>query len=80
MLSPDADCKTIIYLKGINSQEMNSILQFMYVGEASFPQRRTVEFIRVATDLELKGLCNKEEQNSLKMIEKKFNHEHLKHS
>ena len=64
MLSPPVDGKTIIYLQGINSQEMNSILQFMYIGEASFPQSRTVEFIRVATKLELKGLCNNKVEKS----------------
>merc|ERR1719418_306428 len=35
---------------------MKSILQFIYTGEATFSQNRTNEFIRVATDLEIKAL------------------------
>ena len=48
--------KPIIYLKGEKHEEMKSILQFIYTGEATFSQNRTNEFIRVATDLEIKAL------------------------
>ena len=50
------DYKPIIYLKGVKHEEMKSILQFIYTGEATFSQNRTNEFIRVATDLEIKAL------------------------
>ena len=35
---------------------MESILQFMYLGEASFYAERTNEFLRVAKDLDLKEI------------------------
>ena len=45
-----------IYLKGILSQEMKSILQFMYLGQATFYQDRMNEFLEVAKTLEIKEI------------------------
>ena len=58
------DIKPIIYLKGINHHEMESILQFMYLGEARFSQERTSEFLRVAMELELKSISQIDKNNS----------------
>merc|ERR1712026_556487 len=44
----------LIYLRGIQSYEMESILQFMCLGEGKFHQERMGEFIKVAKDLEVK--------------------------
>ena len=60
------DIKPIIYLKGINHHEMESILQFMYLGEARFSQERTSEFLRVAMELELKSISQIDKNNSQK--------------
>ena len=57
ILSNTGEGKPIIYLPTIGSQEMKSILQYVYKGETSFLQERTQEFIRAATDLEIKGMC-----------------------
>ena len=46
----------LIYLRGIHSQEMKAVLQFMYTGEATVLQHRIEEFIRVANDLEVKEI------------------------
>ena len=43
----------IIYLRGIQQSEMESILQFMYLGEASFLQDRMNEFLSVANNLQI---------------------------
>ena len=48
----------IIYLKGIQSFEIESILQFIYLGEATFYQERVNEFINVARSLDIKGISN----------------------
>ena len=45
-----------IYLRGIQHQEMQSLIQFMYLGEATFYQDRMNEFLRVGKDLEVKEL------------------------
>ena len=46
----------LIYLRGIQSYEMESILQFMYLGEARFYNERIREFIKVAKDLEVQEI------------------------
>ena len=46
----------IIYLRGIQSFEIESILQFIYLGEATFYQERMNEFINVAKSLEIKEI------------------------
>ena len=51
---------SIIYLKGINLSEMEAILQFMYLGEATFLKEKMNLFLDVARTLEIKEL-NKEE-------------------
>ena len=48
----------LIYLRGIQSYEMESILQFMYLGEGRFFYERMVEFIKVAKDLEVTEISN----------------------
>merc|ERR1712026_319542 len=46
----------LIYLSGIQSYELESILQFMYIGEARCYQERMGEFVKVAKDLEVKEI------------------------
>ena len=47
---------SVIYLRGIQHQEMESILEFMYLGVATFYQERMNEFINVAKTLEIKEI------------------------
>ena len=47
-----------MYLRGIQYSEMESIMQFIYLGEATFYEERMDEFIAVAKSLEIKELCN----------------------
>ena len=45
---------SVIYLGGIQYQEMKSILEFMYLGLATFDRNRIDEFMKVAKNLEIK--------------------------
>ena len=45
-----------IFLRGIQSQEIDSILQFLYLGQATFSQERMNEFLNVAKSLEIKEI------------------------
>merc|ERR1712098_126488 len=45
-----------IFLKGIQPQEMKSILQFMYLGQATFYQDRMNKFLNAAKSLEIKEI------------------------
>ena len=48
---------SVVYLRGVQQCELESILQFMYLGETSVYQERVDEFINVAKSLEIKELC-----------------------
>jgi len=51
---------SVIYLRGIQHQEIESILEFMYLGVATFYQERKNEFLNVAKNLEIKEISNKD--------------------
>ena len=51
---------TIIFLKGINHLELESILQFVYLGETKIYQNRMEAFMNVAKDLQIKEIHNNE--------------------
>jgi len=47
---------TSIYLRGIHHEEIESILQFIYLGEATFYHERMNEFLNVAKSLDIKEI------------------------
>ena len=47
---------SVIYLRGVLAQEMKSILQFMYLGQATLYHDRMNEFLNVAKSLEIKEI------------------------
>ena len=49
---------SIINLRDIQFSEMESIMQFIYLGEATFYGERMDEFLAVAKSLKIKALCN----------------------
>ena len=46
----------LIYLRGIHSFEMESILQSLYLGEGKFYYERIGELMKVAKDLQVKDI------------------------
>merc|ERR1712189_133900 len=56
IISDSIMSNSIIYLRGIQSHEIESILQFMYLGEATFYQERMNEFLDVAKSLQVKEI------------------------
>ena len=46
----------VIFLMGIQHSEMESIMQFIYLGEARFNEERMSEFLTVSKNLEIKEL------------------------
>ena len=47
----------VVYLRGIQHQELEAIMQFIYLGQATFSSERMEEFLQVAKSLEVKELC-----------------------
>ena len=48
----------VIYLRGIPYEDMKTILQFIYVGEAQHPVDKMDEFLASAKSLKIKELCS----------------------
>ena len=63
----------IMYLRGIQYSEILSILEFIYLGEATFYEERMDEFIAVAKSLEIKELCNVTTETNDKLKDEKSN-------
>ena len=51
----------LVYLSGMKSQILVSVVDFIYYGEASIHQEDMEDFLAVADELALKGLANKKE-------------------
>ena len=64
MLKKDKNSSPIVYLRGIQHSEMESIIQFIYLGEATFYEERMDEILAVAKSLEIKELCNAEPESN----------------
>ena len=54
---------TVIYLRGIQHSEIESIMQLLYLGEARFHKDRISEFFQVSKDLEIKNVSTGIEMN-----------------
>ena len=65
ILKLEQSSKPIVYLRGIDFSELESIMQFIYLGEATFFEERINEFLAVAKSLEIKELCNAETETNI---------------
>ena len=52
----------LIYMRGIKSEDMSAILDFLYYGEANIFQENLDPFLALAEELKLKGLMGREER------------------
>ena len=65
-LKKDKNSSPIMYLRGVQFSELESILQFIYLGEATFYKERMDEFLAVAKLLEIKELSEAETETNNK--------------
>ena len=63
ILSSNRNSSPIIYLRGIQYSELESIIQFIYLGEATLYEERMDEFLDVAKSLEIKEIFNAETES-----------------
>ena len=63
-LDSGVNTNPIIYLRGIQHAEMESIMQFIYFGETRFYKERMSEILMVAKNLEIKELSTVAEMNN----------------
>ena len=59
-----------IYMRGIKHVEMESLLEFMYLGEARILSDRVNDFLTVAKDLEIEELCQRIKGQDLTDVKK----------
>jgi len=61
----------LLYLKGVKYKELQSVLNFMYMGEVNVAQEELNSFLAVAEDLRVKGLTqNNSESGDKAKVEK----------
>jgi len=53
-----------IYLRGVNYNDLTSILDFIYNGEVNVAQEELNSFLAVAEELQIKGLTNRDSNSS----------------
>ena len=63
LLMMNQDAKPILYLKGIKSEDLQAILEFIYLGEASIHSGRLENFMSSAEDLDIEELCKPKHDN-----------------
>ena len=68
----------VIYLRGIQHSEMESIMQFIYFGEARFYEDKISEFLQVSKDLEIKDLSTHMKMNNEIASNEENENEHKK--
>ena len=59
----DQASNSVLYLKGINSSDLNLILAFIYLGEVNIPEDRVDDFLNIASELELEGFSSDGDMN-----------------
>ena len=64
ILKKEKNSSSIMYLRGVQYTEIESIMQYIYLGEATLYEERMEEFLAVARSLEIKELCNTEPETN----------------
>ena len=63
ILSRMKNSHPLLYLKGVRSVDLVSVINFMYYGEVNVAQEELTSFLNVAEDLKVKGLTQKSSQS-----------------
>jgi len=63
MLRRNTHQHPMIYLRGVQFSDLQSVLNFMYQGEVNIAQEELNSFLAVAEDLRVKGLTQKDTEN-----------------
>ena len=46
----------LVYMRGVNSEDLEALINFLYYGEANISQENLDSFLAIAQELQLKGL------------------------
>jgi len=70
----------LLYLKGVNYTNLQSVLNFMYHGEVNVAQEELNSFLSVAEDLKVKGLTQNQQSSDPKFKVTSRNNQDTKHT
>ena len=56
LLTRNNHSQSLLYMRGVKSEDLNAIIDFIYYGEANIYQENLESFLQIAEDLKLKGL------------------------
>ena len=59
----------LIYMRGLKSEDLEAIIDFLYCGEANVYQENLDSFLAIAEELQLKGLLGKTNEDDLEQHE-----------
>ena len=59
----------LIYMRGLKSENLNAILDFLYCGEANVFQENLDSFLAIAEELKLKGLIGQSDEEKPKEVD-----------
>ena len=62
LLTQNSAANPVIFMRGVKSEQLNSIVDFLYLGEINIHQDGLNEFLALAEDLQLKGLTENRKQ------------------
>ena len=60
LLAGDKQMCQVIYLRGVQLNDLAAVMDYIYLGEARMPQEDLQSFLLLANDLQLKGLESKQ--------------------
>ena len=63
LLKNNPHSSPLIYMRGIKTEELQAIVDFVYCGQASVDQKDLAAFLALAAELQLKGLTDHSKKN-----------------
>ena len=54
--APQIVQQTLLYIRGVNSEELEALIEFIYTGKTNIRQESMEEFMVIANDLKISGL------------------------
>ena len=69
LLSGNKQPCQLIYLRGVQLKDLEAVMDFIYLGEATLPQENLDFFLSLANDLQLRGLESKQTDDKTLMFD-----------
>ena len=70
ILKRNKHSQPLIYMRGIKSDNLVAMVDFLYFGEANVSQENLDSFLVIAEELQLKGLQGSNDQNEIELNKK----------